>query len=126
MRAESHRVTRPIAASSTATPPITSASTTTTRVSDRTTMASTTRPARTGVATASAAPATLRMTKPISSRRCGRANSRIRRAVAALKTRRSSGALIRRYIWFHAIDSMLMCMTLGLEVDLNASLGCCS
>ena len=105
---ESHRVTSPIAASSTATPAITSASSTTTRGSDPATIASTTRPARTGVATASAAPATLRTMKPISLRRCGRANSRIRRAVAAVKARRSSGALIRRYIWFHAIDSMLM------------------
>ena len=71
------------------------------------TIALTTRPARTGVATASAAPATLRTMKPTSLRRCGRANSRIRRAVAALKTRRSSAALIRRYIWLHAIDSIL-------------------
>ena len=48
----------------------------------RSTISSTTRPASTGVATVSTAPTTLSMRNPPSARRCGRANSAMRRSVA--------------------------------------------
>ena len=61
---------------------ISAASPTTVRSGPPFTMASTTRPARTGVATASTAPMTLTTRNATRRRRCGRANSAIRRSVA--------------------------------------------
>ncbi len=96
IRAESQRASRPKAASATARPAIASARPVTTPSSSPETIAFTTRPASTGVATASAEVTTLRTRKPISSPRCGCAKERIRRAVAPLKARSSSGPCMPR------------------------------
>ncbi|WP_432420636.1 hypothetical protein, partial [Nocardia farcinica] len=74
------------------------ASSTTTRGCDPATMSLTTRPARTGVATARSAETTLNSRNTPILRRCGAAKRRIRRAVSARSGLRSSGAWACRYI----------------------------
>ena len=74
MLAENHLVSRPRPASATAITAISTARLTTTDGSAAPTIASTTRPASTGVATASAAVTTLSSRNQPSCRRCGRAN----------------------------------------------------
>ena len=73
IRAENHRVTTPSPASATAMTAISTASPTTTPGGPPVSIASTTRPASTGVATASTAPTTLSTRNTASRRRCGRA-----------------------------------------------------
>ena len=87
---------------------ISTASEITTRGSAPPTIASTTLPASTGVATASTALTTLSTRNPASIRRCGWAKAAIRRTVAIVNGRFSSGARDDRYIWLQATDSMLM------------------
>ena len=108
MRDDSHRETSPSAASATAITAISTASTTTTRNDERTTIASTTQPASTGVATASTAVTTLSRRNHASLRLCGRAKRPIRRNVAAENGRRSSVAFIVLYSDIHAVVSMSM------------------
>ena len=72
------------------------------------TIALTTCPANSGVATASTAPTTLSTRKPISWARCGRAKARMRLTVCHEKGRLSCWAIIAWYIEFHAAISMLM------------------
>ncbi|CAM5280007.1 hypothetical protein SALBM217S_03753 [Streptomyces griseoloalbus] len=73
----------------------------------------TTRPASTGVATASAAVAVPSSRKRISSRRCGRAKAPMRRRVSRVTGRRSSSAVMTLRSCAHAVVSMLMRATLG-------------
>jgi hypothetical protein len=86
--ADCHRSARPTPPSASATPAMIKASTTTRLCWPPSMMASTTRPARTGVATASRAVTTLRPMKTASSWRWGAANCHTRRRVARLKERR--------------------------------------
>ena len=108
---ESHRLIRPKPASTMAITAMARASSTTTRSSRPSTIALTTRPANTGVATASTASATLSTRKPPRARRCGAANDRIRRAVSLENEDCAPELFIVRYIWFHAVISMLMTPT---------------
>jgi hypothetical protein len=108
IRADSHRATSPSTASATAMTAISTANTTTSRSDDRATIASTTQPARTGVATASTAVTTLSSRNHASNRRCRWANRAIRRNVAIENGRRSSVAFIVLYSDIHAVVSMSM------------------
>ena len=87
---------------------ISSASRVTVPVSWPLTIASTTRPASTGVATASSAVTTLSSRNRYSCRRCGRAKEAIRRRVAREKGLRSCWAFIALCSDVHAVTSMSM------------------
>ncbi len=108
MVADSHRDTSPRPASATAMTAMSTASSTTTCTAEPRTIASTTRPARTGVATARTAVTTLSSRNQVSCRRRGRANPPMRRRVALEKGRRSSCAFIALCIDIQAVTSMLM------------------
>ena len=106
--AESQRCTMPTAATATAMTAMSTASPITTPIGPPPTMASTTRPASTGVATASTAPTTLTARNAVSRLRCGRAKAPMRRSVAIENGRFSSWAWAAWYIDCHATISMLM------------------
>ncbi len=72
------------------------------------TMALTTCPASSGVATASTAPTTLSTRKPTSCARWGVAKARMRFTVSHENGRLSCWAIIAWYIEFHAAISMLI------------------
>ncbi len=108
MLAENHRVATPRTASATARRAIRPASPTTTSTEARCTIASTTRPASTGVATASTAPTMLSTRNAPSRRPCGRANATIRRSVSRDSGLRCSSACIAWYSDVHAVISMLI------------------
>ena len=97
----------PSPASAIAITAISTASRSTTLNASPPTIASTTRPASTGVATASTAAPTLSTRNQISCRRCGRAKARMRCSVARENGRLSSWACIAWYSEFHAVISML-------------------
>ncbi len=105
---DSQRVTSPSPASSSAMNAMSTASPTTVSSAERCTIASTTRPASTGVATASTAETTLSSRNHTSIRRCDRANPPMRRNVALENGLRSSCACIALYIECHAVTSMSM------------------
>ena len=90
MRADHNRVNTAATASTTPIAAISTASPTTTRTGEASTIAVTTRPASTGVRTASDAPKTERMRKTTIRRVWGRANCPIRRKFSRVKTLRSS------------------------------------
>jgi hypothetical protein len=94
MVADNHRVAMLPAASATAMTAMITASTTTVSLDAPPTISSTTRPASTGVATASSAPTTLSRRNSARWRRCGTANDAIRRNVARENGRFSSCAVI--------------------------------
>jgi hypothetical protein len=106
--AESQRCTIPLTATATAMTAMSTASPTTTLSGPWLMIASTTRPASTGVATASTAPTTLTSRNAAIRRWCGLTNATIRRSVAMEKGRFSSWAFAAWYIEFHATISMLM------------------
>ncbi len=106
--AESQRRSRPSAASATAMSAISRASRVTAPVSSPSTIASTTFPASTGVATASSAVTTLSSRKRWICRRWGRAKSRMRRSAARENGRRSCWAFIALCSECHAVTSMSM------------------
>ena len=108
MVADSQRTYRPSPASATAITAIRIASPTTVSTDLPPTIASTTRPARTGVATANSAPSTLITRKSVSSRLCGAANEAIRFSVARENELRSCVALLAWNIDIHAVVSMSM------------------
>ena len=105
---ESQRCTIPTAVSAIAMAAMASAMPTTTDVGPPPTIASTTRPASTGVATASPAPSTLSARNAPIRRRWGRAKRPIRARVARENGRRSSVPCAAWYIWCQATISMLM------------------
>ncbi|RPK71745.1 hypothetical protein EES42_14305 [Streptomyces sp. ADI95-17] len=113
--AESQRLNRPSAASATAITAIRRDSRVTVPDSLPVTMALTTRPASTGVATASSAVATLRTRNRATRRRCGRANAAMRRRVVRSKGRRSACAFMTLWSCVHAVVSMLMGGTYDLQ-----------
>ena len=106
--ADSRRPRMPSAASASAISAISRASRTTVLSSPPDTMVSTTRPARTGVATAGSAVAVPSRTKRVVRRRCGRANAPMRRSVTRAKGRRSSWAVMTLCNCVQAVVSMLM------------------
>ncbi len=108
IRAENHRATTPNPASATAITAISTAMPITLPGGPPVSIASTTRPASTGVATASTAPTTLSARNTASRRRCGRAKPAMRRSVAAENGRVSSRACIAWYSECHACISMLI------------------
>ncbi|CAM5599828.1 hypothetical protein STENM223S_05576 [Streptomyces tendae] len=111
--ADSRRASTPSTASTTAISAMSSARRTTVPASPPDTTASTTLPARTGVATASSAVAIPSSTNRTMRRRCGRANAPMRRSVSRVKGRRSSSAFMTLHSCAHAVVSILMRMTLG-------------
>lgn len=113
--AESQRLTRPSAASATAITAMRRDSRVTVSDSLPETIAFTTRPASTGVATASSAVATLRTRNRATRRRCGRANAAMRRRVVRSKGRRSACAFMTLWSCVHAVVSMLMRGTYDLQ-----------
>jgi hypothetical protein len=106
--ADSRRCTTPTAATATAIPAMSRASPTTVPAGPPRTIASTTRPASTGVATVRLAPTTLSSRNAPNRRRCGRANRAIRASVARRNGRFSSTACAAWYIECQATISMLM------------------
>jgi hypothetical protein len=108
IRAENHRVTTPSPASATAMTAISTARPTTVPGGPWVSIVSITRPASTGVATASTAPTTLSTRNTASRRRCGRAKPAMRRSVERENGRVSSWACIAWYSEFHACISMLI------------------
>ncbi len=107
-REEYQRCRTPTAASATAMTAISTATPITVPRGPPRTIASTTRPASTGIATASTAPTTLTTRNAESRRRCGRANAAIRRSVALDNRRRSWGSWPAWYIACQATISMLI------------------
>jgi len=105
---ESQRCTMPARLSAIAMTAMSTARPTTVPTGPPATIASTTRPASTGVATASTAPTTLSSRNAASRRRCGRANAAMRRSVAREKERFSGWPWPARYIACQATLSMLM------------------
>ncbi|MCF4135885.1 hypothetical protein L1856_01620 [Streptomyces sp. Tue 6430] len=106
--AESLRPRMPNAASSTAISAMSRARRTTVAASPCDTIVFTTRPARTGVATANSAVTTPMRTKAVIRARCGRAKAPMRRRVTRLKGRRSCRACMTLYSCVQAVVSMLM------------------
>lgn len=106
--AESQRPTSPSPASATAITAMSTASRVTVPASLPLTIAFTTRPASTGVATASSAVATLSTRNRATRRRCGRANAAMRRRVFRSKGRLSCCAFMTLWSCVHAVASMLM------------------
>ncbi len=119
--ADSLRVSSPSPASATAITAMSTASRVTALLSRPSTMAVTTRLARTGVATASSAVTTLSSRNRVSPRRCGRANAATRRRLARESGRRSCWAFIALCSDVQAVTSMSMVGTLGPQPNLRST-----